>query len=654
MPLYVADFETVVDKEPEKQEETEVWAYGIAELFDGTEDVKIGNSIDDFFSYIRKGQRRTKNIIYFHNIKFDGSFILDYITRELGFKPAFDDVSHSFKKEKDIAEKEYTCVITDLGIWYNIIIKYDGYLIEFRDSYKLLPFSIEDLGPAFETKYRKLEMEYKGDMHKGCNITPEQQAYIRNDILVPKEALEKFFNEIKVYKNPPLTISQSALTNFKKNFSKDEWALYFPNLAEIELDENIYGSKTIDAYIRKSYMGGWCYVDERYTGIVNDYTKTYDVNSLYPSCMRDHNNPMPVGIPVMTKKQTDIANYPKDSYYFIRFKCEFDIKTGYFPFIQLKHDTHYRSNENLKTSRWDLWGNSLRGYKPTITLSKTLFLLFIQCYNIKDFEFLDMAIFNVEYGLFDSYVDHYMSMKEEAVRTKNKVKKNISKLYMNSLYGKFGRNPENSFKIPLYNEDNEIVDYIFDQGEDNKPVYIPIASAITSYARAFTVKAAIQNYEYFRYSDTDSVHLCCDPSYNPKGITLHESKLSCWKEECISEHSIFVRQKTYIEYTLNKENKQLSEYDIKGCGMSDRCKMLFEQNLKKNWPDGDILSIPVFDKDNNIIDYKMIKLSEKEIEFMSDPLSITDYHTGFSVPGNLKPKLIKGGTVLIEHNFTIR
>lgn len=646
MPLFIADFETTVDEDTSKQEYTEVWSFAMAKLFDGTEDVIVGNSIEDFFRELKKGKRRSKKVVFFHNLAFDGKFIIDYLSRKLGFKADYDEVNKKYNRDKEIHENSFSCVITDQGIWYSIEVNFDGYLIEFRDSLKLLPFKLVEIGPAFNTKHRKLKMKYKGGMYAGCSITEEQKAYIINDILCPKEALEAFLTEIDKVKSPPLTIGQWALSTFKHSMTKEEYKNFFPNLKDIKLDVNYYGSPDVDSYIRKSYMGGWCYADERYTGIVNSTTKVYDVNSLYPSMMRDHNNPMPVGEPVMVKDITKLKEFPKDCYYFIRFRCQFELKDGYLPFVQLKHDLHYRSNENLKYSKWDRNGSLMRNYTPEMTLSKTLFNLFIQCYKVWDLEILDAAVFNVEYGLFDGYVDHFMAMKIKASEEKNHVKRQTSKLALNNLYGKFGRNPENAFRVPKL-KDNELeVLYDLDIGEDNKPVYIPIASAITSYARRFTVRAAVQNIDYFRYSDTDSVHLVCPKNYKPKGMTIDDVKLSCWKEESVQEHSIFVRQKTYMEWTG-------SNYDIKGCGMPDRCKMLFEQNLKGNKPQNNKLKVIGSYNILEIEDGEEIELSLDELDFLETEREPEDYKIGFSVPGKLTPRTIVGGCVLEEGFFTI-
>ena len=129
--IYVADFETTVYN---GQERTDVWSAAYCELF--TDKIVVKNSIIDFFKAIYS---INDNIIcYFHNLKFDGSFILDYIIRD-GY------IWHR-APEKEMNNGEYKCSISDRGAWYNIIIKHNNKIIEFRDSLKLLPFTLKKIG----------------------------------------------------------------------------------------------------------------------------------------------------------------------------------------------------------------------------------------------------------------------------------------------------------------------------------------------------------------------------------------------------------------------------------------------------------------------------------------------------------------------------
>lgn len=645
MLLYMADFETVVEENPNEQKETCVWAWALTRLFDNTERVQIGNTIESFFAALAKnGDRHI--ICYFHNLKFDGQFITSYLISHENFISAFDPKTKEFMKDKDLKPGQMIYTITDNGIWYSITIKYKRTLIEFRDSLKLLAASVKDLGVDFDCKYRKLEIDYIGHMNEGEEITEQEKAYIRNDVLVVREALEKFLSFMHYEKNPPLTIGQACMREFKADYNKERWNDYFPNLAEIEIDPEIYGYKTADEFIRHSYYGGWCYANYEKTGLINGKTYVYDVNSLYPSVMHgDSGNVYPIGEPHFFPNPSQLAKAEMlGKYYFVRFRCRFDLREGYFPFIQLKYDMDYRKNENLSHSYQTRYGRDDTKH-PEIVLSKTLFKLFMAAYEITDFEFLGGCWFESEKGLFDHYINRFMQLKEKAVKEKNKVLKSIAKAFLNSIYGKFGTSPENTFYL-IEPSSEEGVEYIPTEGNTKKPVAVQIASAITSYARKFTVTAAIMNSDYYLYSDTDSVHLSLPEGVEPKGINIHESKLLHWKLESLNDHSIYLRQKTYIEYStaIDENGNAYVDYDIKCCGLPDRGKLIYEANLNRIKPE------------NGRLNYKdeSIKLMPEEIEFLSEKRTIKSFRVGLSIPGKLKPKKIIGGCVLCNDIFTIK
>ena len=70
--MYMADFETTVY---DGQTSTEVWAAALVKI--GTEDVVIYHSIGDFLKAVEALSESNESdvIIYFHNLKFDGTFI---------------------------------------------------------------------------------------------------------------------------------------------------------------------------------------------------------------------------------------------------------------------------------------------------------------------------------------------------------------------------------------------------------------------------------------------------------------------------------------------------------------------------------------------------------------------------------------------------
>ena len=86
--LWVADFETTVYP---AQTHTEVWAAAICRLgCDSEQGVEIQNSIESFFDFL-VGQDENMTI-YFHNLKFDGHFILTYLIRN--YSQSFDDTGN--------------------------------------------------------------------------------------------------------------------------------------------------------------------------------------------------------------------------------------------------------------------------------------------------------------------------------------------------------------------------------------------------------------------------------------------------------------------------------------------------------------------------------------------------------------------------------
>lgn len=136
--------------------------------------------------------------MYFHNGAFDFSYILDYLLKRDDYAQATytpdGKVEHTmFYETNDMQPNTFKYSISDMGQWYTMTVKTNRSLIEFRDSYKLIPLSVADMGTSFNTKHRKSTIEYKGERHAGYNITPDEEHYIKNDVLVVKEAIEFMF-----------------------------------------------------------------------------------------------------------------------------------------------------------------------------------------------------------------------------------------------------------------------------------------------------------------------------------------------------------------------------------------------------------------------------------------------------------------------------
>ncbi len=622
-----------------------------------TETVAIMHSIDETFDFLFS--LNCNAVVYYHNLKFDGSFWLPFLFNR-GFTEALRHLSSEnlelveWLKNKEMQNNQFKYSISHMGQWYTVTIKMNDHIIELRDSLKLLPFSVREIGDAFKTKHRKLDMEYKGFRYAGCEITPKEKEYIANDVLVVKEALEIMYEQ----GHTELTIGACCLKEFKRCYDKTDYNNFFPDLYDIPLDQ-MYDYPTAGDYIKRSYKGGWCYLVKGKENKIYKLGTTGDVNSLYPSMMHSESgNRYPVGLPKFWKGNfiPDEAIAP-NKYYFVRIKTRFYIKPNKLPFIQIKGSFLYKSTEmlessdiyNKKTGKYETWYLDLDGNihdtRVELTLTMTDYILLQEHYDLVDFEILDGCYFYSEIGLFDQYIDKYKKIKLEskgALRT-------LAKLFLNNLYGKMASNKDSSFKH-AYIKDDGSIGYIEVEEYNKTAGYIAIGSAITSYARNFTIRAAQANYHGvdkpgFIYADTDSIHCDLQPS-EMVGIKVHDKNFCCWKLESCWDVAIFARQKTYIEHITheNLEPVEVPHYEIKCAGMPKKCKDLFERSMDET----------------EISDKERETYNADQIRFLYDTKgnqihrTLADFKIGLQVPGKLVPVQIKGGTVLVDRYYTMR
>lgn len=654
---FMGDFETTVYK---GQVNTEVWASALVELF--SDKVTILHSIAETFDYLVS--LNCNVVVYYHNLKFDGAFWLSYLLVDKKFTQAYDKIGD---KETDVKWKQqfkmfnntFKYSISDRGMWYSIIVKVKNHFIEIRDSLKLLPFSVKRIGESFGTKHKKLDMEYTGFRYAGCEITKEEQEYIANDVLVVKEALEIMFKQ----GHNKLTIGSCCLEEYKKICRSSleiqlDYAEMFPNLYDFKIDKQEHKYDNAGDWLRKSYRGGWCYLVKGKENKIKTNGTTADVNSLYPSMMSSKSgNKYPIGLPKFwTGNFIPDQALKENMYYFVRIKTRFYIKDNYLPFIQIKGDLKYKGTESLETS--DVYNHENDDYFPyyidkdgniqqakvELTLTMTDYQLIKEHYELVDFEILDGCYFYSMVGIFDEYINKYAKIKKES----KGALRELAKLFLNNLYGKMASSTDSSFKI-AYVKDDKSIGFMQVVENEKNPGYIAIGSAITSYSRNFTIRAAQKNYygaekRGFIYADTDSIHCDLLPQ-EIKGIEVDDKEFCCWKLESCWDKAIFTRQKTYIEHVTHEnlipleESKQYN--NIKCAGMPKKCKDLFEISMQgtadvnENWSDEEKEFL--FDKNNKPIvrDY-------------------SDFKVGLKVPDKLRPIRIRGGVLLVNTTYEMR
>ena len=168
--------------------------------------------------------------------------------------------------------------------------------------------------------------------------------------------------------------------------------------------------------------------------------------------------------------------------------------------------------------------------------------------------------------MFKDYIDYYMQIKME---TKG-ADRQIAKLFLNGLYGKFGTKPEKRKKYPIMYEGK--VKMIMGEKENTGSIYIPVACFVTAWARDNIIRNAQKVYNRFIYCDTDSLHLV---GFELPDIPIDDKKLGYYKQESLFRNGKYLRPKTYIEEIDGK-------LSVKCCGMNkDIAKTVTQSNFYK-------------------------------------------------------------------------
>lgn len=515
MRRFTADFETNMS-----ETECRVWAYSICEI-GNIDNFIYGNNISDFISWC--ANKKENYTLYFHNLKFDSEYIISYLLHN-GYEV--------IKDKKERKDKTFTTVITDMGQFYALEIFFEVKgkkvnKVTIYDSLKLINKSVDDIAKDFDLPIRKLNLDYKRIRPEGYELQDYEIKYIRNDVTIMAMALEILIN----YHLTKMTIGSNALANYKK--MTKYFASCFPCLP-----------LPVDSDIRQSYKGGFTYLNPYYKDKVVNDIMVLDVNSLYPSVQR--NEELPFGVPLpFTGQYKEDKVYPL---YVQQLTCTFEIKENKIPTIQIKNDLSFIPNEYVESSN---------GEEITLTLTSIDLELFFNHYNVNVIAYHGGWKFQKTKGLFTEYIDYWTKNKIEAKKEGNKSLYQISKLMMNSLYGKYGSNPIVRSKYPTLDSEG-VVRYIMNEPEEKKPVYIPIATFITAYARrkTITTSQAIKDYtrekygeDFYIYSDTDSIHLRKLPEEElKKFVEIDDYELGKWKIEADNiKIAKFLRQKSYIE-----------------------------------------------------------------------------------------------------------
>lgn len=548
MNRYSADFECTT-KAP-----AAVWLWGIVDI-NNTEKFYHGLSIS---SFLGKCKELKNPIIYMHNLKYDGNFIVYYLLKH----------GYTWRQTREECQgRDFMALISGGGEFYNIEIYFDRQdrkkpckaLI--WDSLKLIPMKVEEMPKTFD-----LPRIYKGhidyDRHnEPCEVTQEEIDYLYIDCKILAMSLKKMLD----LGFDRITIGACALNDYKKFIGRKRFRQLFP---ELSLHD--------DALIRTAYKGGFMYINPIWIDQAVAGGIVLDRNGLYSYILGCA--PLPYDYPVEFEDQ---YQYNEDYPLFIQFlKCQFELKPGKLPTVQARFSTMFSQNDFLESSEVD-------GVFQMVQLSLTSLdlELFFEHYNVYNIEYNGGVMFKARNNMFKGWVGKWQQIKEEAGRNNNPGLRYIAKLVPNSVSGKFGTNPVCKNLKPEIDEEHDKVIYgkieydmtdesggfIIDENTGEvktadfhfiEPVYIPVAVFITAWGRYETIKKAQQCHEEnpsasrFIYSDTDSIHLA---GFNPpQGFELDQEKTGAWKLESAFSRGKYLGGKKYFheEFVFN-DNMQI-------------------------------------------------------------------------------------------------
>jgi hypothetical protein len=567
VPL-MADFETTTD-----EADCRVWSWGLVSLENPTYNaVEIGTDIDSFI--MRAMEYNTT--IYFHNLKFDGYFILDYL-----LKNGYLHVHTDFVKRV----ATFKTLINDMGNFYSINVKWpNGNICEFRDSFKKLPFSVKRIAESWGLEDSKGTLDY--DSHNGpiTPITAEEEDYLRRDVTIVAQALKILYDE----KHTKLTSGSDALSEYKAIVGAEWFKRMFPTF-----------TLAMDAEIRRAYRGGFTYREPRFKGFNNKTGIVLDVNSLYPSVMM--NNILPYGEPVYVAGECKPTKERPLAIFSVTFTAK--LKKNHIPCIQIKGHSLFSATEYLTDIDEPV----------TLMVTNIDWILYQNHYDIDILEYGGGWLFHATTGLFADYINKWSKIKAES----KGARRELAKLFLNALYGKFASNPNVTGKFPKLIDDQ--VKLIRGQEEMRAPVYTAVGVFVTSWARDLTIRAAQNNYSCFAYADTDSLHLFMDKA--PDTIEVHPTKLGAWKLEYNFNAAHYIRAKAYVERTTYCS---VDLYKIKN-------------KIPHDYSEGDYIT--------HIAGLPPV---------VTENMTFDDLIDGKVLHGKLNPKIVSGGIVLKNIEFRLK
>lgn len=374
-------------------------------------------------------------LVYFHNLNFDGSFVLKFLLKTNLLQTWCKNYYGIEDLEVRIRRRDNKLLFIDLCYSYTSTetnkIKVVT-IMKFVDSYKMLPFSLEKLGHSFLNR-GKLQFDHSIvnlDWLKSNENRNLCMKYLKSDVYLLKEIVEKsrtlFFQECGVDVCRHITIAGLTLDTFRTKFLRSEIDLYKHLGVKEELLIPLRGGAS--TFIREAYMGGRSEIFRPFFRKTdnNDYLYVYDVNSLYPSVMVTD---LPIGKPT---RELNCSKIEIKSHGF--YKVMVYVSPEVFPTLPIRHKI----------------GGSDKLIYPNGTFEGIWYgaeLLFARDQGTVITEVLDAWVFKTAKPILANFIDYYYNLRLNAKKKGDIVRSTVYKLILNTLYGRLGMREEITYSF---------------------------------------------------------------------------------------------------------------------------------------------------------------------------------------------------------------
>lgn len=549
---------------------------------------EMGDLFDAIHEFFMLGAN-TRLLIYVHNLSYEFQFLRKWINWDKVFA---------------LSEREVVYAISG-GI-------------EFRCSYKLSGYSLENLAKIRKLPIKKLNENYDYKLLRTSQSELEEDVYkyLINDVEIIIYYIEQLLSEEKEISRIPLTKTQYVRRYTRNQCSSYKYRKMIRNL-EINIEEY--------DYLKKAFAGGFTHANILNSNKIFEKVSSYDFTSSYPAVMLSEKFPMSSSERLDNPSEKDIEDSIK--YYCCIIELEL-----------YNVESKFIADNPLSSSKCEITGKKeidngriMSADKIKTVITEQDFMTIKEFYNIGDIKILTIYRYVKNYlptEFIKAILDLY-KIKTELKGVDNRETEYLnSKEMLNSEYGMTVTDilrdtieyKNDEWGIGEMDIENEIDKY---NNKFDRFMFYPWGVWVTAYARRNLFTAILELKGDYIYSDTDSVkfinresHLDYFNRYNfmlekkleramkyhnldmelvkPKTIEGKEKLIGEWDYD--GDYSYFKTlgakrymtvSKDTIVLTVSGLNKNYAlPYILDQCGIkyerqNGKCKMLGQPNIKK-------------------------------------------------------------------------